>query len=606
MDGFTVEVFKFFWVDIGQFTLRSLNFGYRTGSLSITQKQGIITCIPKPNKPRINLKNWRPISLLNVTYKLASAVISNRLKTVLDKVIHKNQKGFIAGRFLGENVRLIYDVLFESKKQNIPGLLLSIDFEKAFDTVSWKFISKVLDYFNFGRSIKTWISLFQNGAESCILQNGFMSDFFYLKRGCRQGDPISPYIFILCAEILGKMIRNNKDFKGIHINNKEFKLSQYADDTQLLLDGSEISLKEALRTLKQYYIMSGLKINVDKTRALWIGSLSNSEKTLCDEYPLDWSQEPLKALGVVFSPLVFNIWDLNSQEVLLKVKNILNQWSRRKLTLIGRITVIKSLALSKFVHLFISLPAPPNELIKELEKMFYKFLWNSGPDRIKRRIIIKNIEYAGLRMVELRSFIKALKVSWLRRILQQSDTGGWKELASINFSEIFSFGGICAAKLSSNLQNPFWKDLMQVWSEFCEAVPVENIKQILICPIWHNDRIGNGQLFLRNWWDMGIRVINDLISEEGIFYSFEQLKAKYNIRSTFLDYQQVLNNISQVWKDQINMNRVFIVETKQNVVCNIYLQYLIKSTKGSRIFYDILVGVNEYIPQAKWQTEMGL
>ena len=217
-------------------------------------------------------KNWRPISLLNVTYKLASAVISNRFKKVLDKVIHENQKRFIVGRFLGENVRLIYDVLFESKKQNIPGLLLSIDFEKAFDIVSWKFISKVLDYFNFGRSIKTWISLFQNGAESCILQNGFMSDFFNRKRGCRQGDLISPYIFILCAEILGKIIRNNKDIKGIHINNKEFKLSQYADDTQLLLDGSEISLKEALRTLKQYYIISGLKINVDKTRALWIGS----------------------------------------------------------------------------------------------------------------------------------------------------------------------------------------------------------------------------------------------------------------------------------------------------------------------------------------------
>ena len=82
--------------------------------------------------------------------------------------------------------------------------------------------------------------------------------------------------------------------------------------------------------------------------------------------------------------------------------------------------------------------------------------------------------------IKFKSFFK---VSWLRRILQQSDTGGWKELASINFSEIFSFGGVCAAKLSSNLQNPFWKDLMQVWSEFCEAVPVENIKQILICPI---------------------------------------------------------------------------------------------------------------------------
>lgn len=605
LDGFTVEFFKFFWIDVGQFILRSLNYGYRTGSLSITQKQGIITCIPKPNKPRINLKNWRPISLLNVTYKLASAVISNRLKKVLDKVIHENQKGFIAGRFLGENIRLIYDVLFESKKQNIPGLLLSVDFEKAFDTVSWTFISKVLDYFNFGRSIKTWISLFQNGAESCILQNGFMSEFFNLKRGCRQGDPISPYIFILCAEILGKMIRNNKDIKGIQINGKEYKLSQYADDTQVLLDGSENSLKEALGTLKKYYTMSGLKVNVDKTRALWIGSLSNSEETLCEEHPLDWSQEPLKALGVVFSPLVFNIWDLNSQEVVLKIKNILNKWSRRKLTLIGRITIIKSLALSKFVHLFISLPAPPNELIKELEKMFYKFLWNSGPDRIKRRIIIKNTACAGLRMVELTSFIKALKVSWLRRILQQSETGGWNELAFINFSKLFSFGGIYAAKLNSNLRNPFWKDLMQVWCDFCKAVPVENIKDILICPLWHNERIGNGQLFLRNWCDMGIRVIKDLLNEEGIFYSFEQLKEKYNIRGTFLDYQHVLNSIPQIWKDQINMNRALIVEFRQNVVCNIYLQYLIKSRKGSRIFYDILVGVNKFIPQAKWQVEMG-
>ena len=127
-----------------------MNFGYRTGSLSITQKQGIITCIPKSNKPRINLKNWRPRSFLNITYKLASPVISNRLKKILDTVIHENQKGFIAGRFLGENVKLIYDVLFESKKQNISGLLLSIDFEKAIKNVSWKFISKVLDYFNFG------------------------------------------------------------------------------------------------------------------------------------------------------------------------------------------------------------------------------------------------------------------------------------------------------------------------------------------------------------------------------------------------------------------------------------------------------------------------
>ena len=240
-DGFTAEFFKFFWVNLGEYILKSINFAYKHGLLSITQTQGIITCLPKPNKARNILKNWRPISLLNVIYKLMSSAIANRLKTVLNKLINQDQKGFITGRYIGENIRVVYDVLFESKQQQIPGLLLSIDFQQAFDSISWKFIHKVLDYFNFGPSIKRWIKLFQTGVQSCILQNGFMSDFFYLQRGCRQGDPISLYIFILCVEVLGQMIRNSKDVKGIVINNKEFKLSQYADDTQMFLDGSESS-----------------------------------------------------------------------------------------------------------------------------------------------------------------------------------------------------------------------------------------------------------------------------------------------------------------------------------------------------------------------------
>ena len=120
-----MELFKFFWIDFGRFIQRSLNIAYQSGSLSVTQKQGIITCLPNPNKQRDNLKNWRPISLLNITYKLASTVISNRLKGVLDKLIHRDQKGFISGRFIGENIRLVYDVLFETQNQNIPGLLLS-------------------------------------------------------------------------------------------------------------------------------------------------------------------------------------------------------------------------------------------------------------------------------------------------------------------------------------------------------------------------------------------------------------------------------------------------------------------------------------------------
>lgn len=369
-DGFTAEFFKFFWVDLNSYILKSLNFAYRTGSLSITQKQGIITCLPKPDKSPFYLKNWRPISLLNVVYKLASSVIASRLKTVLQKIIHTDQKGFIAGRFIGENVRLIYDILFETKQNEIPGLLLSIDFQQAFDSVSWKFIHKTLEYFNFGPSFKKWITVFLSGAESCILQNGHMTEYFSLQRGCRQGDPISPYIFILCAEVLGHMIRQNNTISGIIINGNQFKLSQYADDTQMFLDGTEKSLRNALETLETFYHMSGLKINIDKTKAIWIGSMSKSNRKLCQKHGLDWDQKPIKILGVTFTPEVYNMWDYNAPNIQQKVNRLLEVWSKRKLTLQGRITVIKTLAVSKFVHLFLALPNPPGDVIHNLNKLF--------------------------------------------------------------------------------------------------------------------------------------------------------------------------------------------------------------------------------------------
>ena len=597
---------SFFWVDLGKYILRSINYAYRNGLLSVTQKQGIITCLPKPNKARNVLKNWRPISLLNVIYKLMSSAIANRLKTVLNKLIGPDQKGFITGRYIGENIRLVYDILFETKQQQIPGLLLSIDFQQAFDSISWKFIHKVLDYFNFGPSIKSWIKLFQSGAESCILQNGFMSDFFQLGRGCRQGDPISPYIFILCVEVLGIMIRKSEGVKGIKINNVEFKLSQYADDTQMFLDGSEASLKSALIILHKFYQMSGLKVNLDKTKALWIGSMCKADKTICREFNIDWEQKPLKILGVIFSPEVFDIWDHNLDNVMKKVKSMIKTWSKRKLTLIGRVTVIKSLMLSKFAYLFLALPNPPGDLLKKLESMFFKFLWNKGPDRISRRQIVKNIEAGGLRMIDIHAFITSLKVTWLRRIIMNSETDNWSILSGINFSRAASLGDGYFKSISKTLFNPFWNDLVKSLHKFYSVLKIEEIEDIIYSPLWCNTNLSeDGTFLIKSWFEKGIRNVIDILDANGDIYNFEQLKETYSLKGTFLDYQGLIRKLPRTWLEAINEQKDKCVFLKYNVQMNCYIRQIMKDKKGSRKIYDKIVPVKEQLNKDRWNTELG-
>ena len=151
-DGFTSEFLKFFWKDLKVFVIGSLNYGYSLGSLSVTQKQGIITCLPKGDKSRHFLKNWQPISLLNTVYKIGSGVIANRIKKVLPTLINNDQTGFIASRYIGENIRLLFDIMEYAEENDIPGLFLLIDFEKAFDSISWNFLNNILKIFNFGES----------------------------------------------------------------------------------------------------------------------------------------------------------------------------------------------------------------------------------------------------------------------------------------------------------------------------------------------------------------------------------------------------------------------------------------------------------------------
>ena len=218
-----------------------------------------------------------------------SKVIASRIKSVLSNIIHHNQTGYVKDRFIGETIRSIYDIMDYTVEESIPGLLIFIDFEKAFDSVEWDFLFKCLEAFNFGSDFLHWIKTFYKNVQSCIMNNGTASNYFPLERGVRQGDPLSPYLFIVVVETLAIAIRQNQDIKGISIENEETKILQYADDTTAVL--SDISSAEKLFELLNFFKdISGLKINCKKTEGMWIGSIKeNKAKPL----GIKWPNEPI-------------------------------------------------------------------------------------------------------------------------------------------------------------------------------------------------------------------------------------------------------------------------------------------------------------------------
>jgi hypothetical protein len=197
LDGFTTEFYNFFSSDLKYFAVRSFNQAYTRGYLSVFQRQGVITCLPKEGKSKFYLTNWRPISLLNVDYKICTSAITLCFKKVLTYLISDTQMGFMKGRFIGECTRLICDIIEKCDESNISGALILLDFEKAFDSVEWNFIRKSLAFLGFGPSIIHWFEAFYHNSESCVLNNGHLSKRCRIERGTVKGT-LYPLIYLFC------------------------------------------------------------------------------------------------------------------------------------------------------------------------------------------------------------------------------------------------------------------------------------------------------------------------------------------------------------------------------------------------------------------------
>ena len=461
-DGLTVEFYLAFWPILGKHLVTSFNYAHNYGELSNSQKQAVITLLEKKGKDKRLIKNWRPFSLINVDTKIVSKVLAKRLEHILPDLIHYNQNAYVKGRSIFDAVRTIDDVLEYTKQSEQSGILVTIDFEKAFDSLDHKFLLKVLHTFNFGPSFIQWIRTFYSNVSSCVINNGFATNYFSVDRGVRQRDPLSPLLFILSLEVMACSIRQNDKIQGIKIKNEEVKLSLFADDMTCFLRNKS-SYQHLSSSLECFSKFSGLKLNEEKTELFRLGVYN-----LREWFPYEFKLS-IQILGVHFDYDELSRKKANFEAILKSIIRTLSMWKWRGLTLIGKIQIVKSFAIPKFMSKA-SLIHVSNDLIQAANKEFFTFIWK-GKDKIKRLALINDIEYGGLKMIDLESIIRAQRIMCLKKYIEDY-TSPWKIFLSYYLEKV---GGKFILQCHFDCRNlsifmpEFYKECLDAWSTHKEG-----------------------------------------------------------------------------------------------------------------------------------------
>ena len=521
IDGLTTNFYKHFWPILSKKLTSVYNHAFRTGTLAVSQRRGVISLLFKKGD-RTQLKNWRPVTLLNTDYKILTKALANRLQQVLPLIIHTDQTASIKGRTINDNTRLLHDVVAYANEKDVPLALISVDQLKAFDRVSHEFLFQCLEHFGFGPNFVQWIKLIYNSVSSSVKTNGWLTAFITLERGLRQGCALSMPLYVLTAETMAINIRQNQRIHGIRPpdSEEELKLSQYADDTTLLLSDDQ-SIHEVFNTFDLYERASGAKINKGKCKGLWSGAFAHRSEQLGG---FDWFNDfiPDKILGQFIGNVdcVRCNWEAKIQ----KINNIIGAWRHRDLSYKGRALVINGLLTSTLWYNATSLPVP-SWAIAQIEESIYDFFWNYKRHLVNKDILALPVQHGGFNIPRIKTKIQSLRLNTLRRLLSAEDAH-WKHFVT----HFFRISDMSLGKLSLALEFStrqigrdlpiFHKELLLAWQQHKHLLTrtniPDNVQSILNEPLFQNKLITfNDQPLpvIADWVMAGVTQIKDICYE---------------------------------------------------------------------------------------------
>ena len=542
--GFTTEFFQFFWHKIREMYHNALMYAKRTGKLTLSARRGVITLIPKKADPD-ELKSWRPLTMLNIQYKILAKALANRLKLVFPELISNTQTGFMQERQISTTLRTTLDITKLNK--SVSGYAIFLDFEKCFDRIAYNAITGSLGYLGFGKEFNEWVNLLLNGFQSKTSNNGYFSEYFNVTRSCHQGCPVAPLLFLACGEVMAREIKNKSTIHGITLNNLETVIAQFADDTQLFLD-TKRSVEEVIKMLTDIETNTGLKVNYEKSS---IHTINGAQKFECSKNFV-WDPGGAKVLGLD----VFEEANSCYERILEKAQKVLNQWSNQNLSVTGKVSIINTLIASLFVYAMQVTLDPEETFYKKFDAIVHKYLWKGKKAKIGIALLRETKENAGLNLADLRKKNAALKIEWLFRddpfVEAQLQNIAPQELGTL-FWDCNINSEDCLRYLNSLTDvNRFWKTVCVHW--FNLRTKLRNKKEKDHDEIiWFNSeiKVQNKTLYNEKAVKAGCIFISDIIKDRQPL-TFQEFTEKFGKCYNWFEYMALCQAIPKSKRENIN------------------------------------------------------